>query len=85
MVKSQQVDLNSWSAVQFISIHLFSHFIKQHREIYKTDKIIQKAKVYIYIYIYCTHQTGELALLIIILINLHKLIITANFFNENNF
>lgn len=80
MVKSQQVDLNSWSAVQFISIHLFSHLIKQHREIYKTDKIIQKARVYIY----CTHQTGELALLIVILIK-HKLVITANFFNENNF
>lgn len=65
--------------VLFNSIHLFSYCIKQHRENIQFRQHYTKSKS-----VYCTHQPGELTLLFIILINLHKLVKTANFLHENN-
>ena len=63
----------------FILFYLFSYCIKQHRENIQYIQYYTKSKS-----VYCTHQPGELTLLLIILINLHKLLITANFLHENN-
>lgn len=63
----------------FFSFYLFSYCIKQHRENIQYIQYYIKSKS-----VYCTHQTGELTLSFLMLINLHWLLITANFLHENN-